>query len=231
MNTAMALRCVFGLMSLLASNVFAQTGTVKYITDAVFLEGELVHISDDSPTVAAAGQRLRTEIGHAEIYIATDSLLRLGMESEVEIVVIDAGSSTVRLIRGAIIVDAIKVKKSSPVVVLLNDTSTTITTKGTYRFDAAEEANSSLQVRRGKAVIADGSGDHLLKKGHAAAISTQGVSVHRFDEFPADELTAWHDERSRVIAEEVFLDRHDTLDLSGLPAESVVFGDRGGPRR
>jgi ferric-dicitrate binding protein FerR (iron transport regulator) len=223
MFTAMTYGRLLLLALLVAGNAFADgAGTVSYVEGAVFLQDELVQVNDDVPVVVTGGQTLRTEQGNAELYVTAGALLRLGADSNVEIVNADASSISVRLVSGSIVVGVSKAKKSGPVTVLLGESTTTITSKGEYRFDFADEGPSALQVRKGKATITDGDGDNQLKKKQAAAITSQGIAVASFDDFAGDQLTSWHEKRSEVVLAEVYLSRRDSLNVGGLPGDGTT---------
>ena len=179
-------------------------GTLNMVVGAVYLQDAPAQTDDDNPTIMAAGQRLRSAGGNAELFASPSSIIRLGTTAEVELVSSDEASATVRLLRGSIIVDVYKIKKSTPVTVICGEAVTTITSKGEYRFDAKEENASSLQVLKGKAMLAAAGNSQELKKKQMAAVSDGAVGVEKFSDFPSDALTIWHRRRAEIVNAEVF---------------------------
>lgn len=214
-----------------AAALAADPGSVNYVQGAVFLEDELVHVTERRPLDVAVGQTLRTEAGNAEMLATEYALIRFGEDTEVELVASDRESTTLRLREGSIIIDADKIDASRPLTVLIGDSTSVISSKGEYRFDVDEQAPTTLQVLRGKVVVTDRQTDHRLKKKQTAVMTAQGIQVTKSDGFPLDDLTLWHEDRTEVVGSQVFLDRRDALDMDGLPSRDVVFGDRKGYQR
>lgn len=181
-----------------------EPGKLNMVLGAVYLDADLPHFDDDNPTVMAAGQHLRASGGNAEMFSTAESMVRLGTTAEIELVSANEETSTIRLIKGSIIVDAYKIKKSSPVTIIVGDTETIIASKGEYRFDAKEDNASSLQVLKGKATLATGGNSQELKKKQMAAVTGGAVAVEKFDDFPSDALTIWHRRRAETVGAAVY---------------------------
>jgi len=179
-------------------------GTVNFVKGAVFLQDALVRVDDSNPPVIEVTQRLRSDEGNAEIFSTEGSFMRLAANSEVELVATDGTAATVRLHSGSIIIDAFKIKKSSPLTVLVGDTEITIASKGEFRFDIAGDSSSALHVLKGKVKLAAAGGSQELKKKQVAEVTVAGVQVAKFKDFAEDPLTAWHEQRSETIGASVY---------------------------
>lgn len=178
---------------------FGQAGEVQYVEGDVFVGDELVVVHAEKPPVLKLKRRLRTEAGNAEMLFALGSFVRVGTHSEIEMV--DAGltSATIRLHRGSIIIDVFKVWGADSLKVLVGESETVFTDGGEFRFDLAVDGMLSLHVLSGKGVLSALGDDQRLKKKQLAQLSGQGIAVDKFKNFPADFLTAWHEERAATI--------------------------------
>ena len=150
-------------------------GTVNFVKGVVFLQNNLVHVDEDNPPVIEVAQRLRSDKGNAEVFSTEGSFMRLAANSEVELVATDGTAATVRLHSGSIIIDAFKIKKSSPLIVLVGDTETTIASKGEFRFDISGDSSSALHVLKGKVMLAAAGSSQELKKKQVAEVTVAGV--------------------------------------------------------
>jgi ferric-dicitrate binding protein FerR (iron transport regulator) len=164
-------------------------------------------VDAEKPLVLKLKQRLRTEAGNAEMFFAIGSFVRVGTDSEIEMV--DAGltSATIRLHRGSIIIDVFKVWGADSLKVLVGESETVFTYGGEFRFDLAADGMLSLHVLSGKGVLSALGDDQKLKKKQLAQLSGQGIAVDKFKKFPADSLTAWHEERAATILASIPMDQ------------------------
>ena len=119
--------------------ISAKAGMINHIEGSVLLQDErLIEVRPGSLHLEA-GHRLRTEDGRAELLFAVGSYLRLGPQSEVEMVSAGLTSASVRVHRGSMIVDAYIVYDEDSLTVLVGEAEVRLLQKGLYRLDAAEE--------------------------------------------------------------------------------------------
>ncbi len=128
-------------------------GTVLYVEGAVFLKDAPVMIDPAQPTEMRNQQRLRTEQGNAEMLFALGSFIRLGANSELEMV--DAGltSATVRLHRGAMIVEAFRVWGGNSLKVLVGDHEIAVTDGGETRIALPDGGQPTVEVLSGSLLV------------------------------------------------------------------------------
>jgi hypothetical protein len=135
-------------------------GTVFFVEGAVFLRGDAVTINPAQPPEVRKAQHLRTEQGNAEMLFAMGSFIRLGADSEIEMVEAGLTSATVRLHRGAMIIEAFRVWGGNSLRVLVGDHQIALTDSGEMRIEVAEGGQPSVQVLSGGVTVTVASKDY-----------------------------------------------------------------------
>lgn len=105
-------------------------------------------------TVPVAGDKLRTDAhSHAELILLPDLFLRLDGNSEILLEALSNDAITIRLLRGAIILDAAKFDEKilPPLRVAGPATSVVIAEEGNYRFEV-RNGIEQVTVRKGKVI-------------------------------------------------------------------------------
>jgi hypothetical protein len=176
-------------------------GTVFFVEGAVFLEDAAVTINPALPTEVRNEQRLRTEQGNAEMLFALGSFMRLGANSEVEMV--DAGltSATVRLHRGAVIVEAFRVWGGNSLKVLAGDYEIAVSDAGEMRIEVPEGGQPSVEVLKGELLASSAGQEYKIKKKQSATLGAD-VQTAKIKELTADALTVWHEQRVKTVLAE-----------------------------
>ena len=208
--------------------ISAKPGLIHHIEGRVLLQGEPLLEIQRTFLHLEAGQRLRTEDGQVEVLFAVGSYLRLGPQSEVEMVSAGLTSASVRLHRGSMIVDAHSVYDEDSLTLLAGEAKVHLLKKGLYRLDAAEVEGSSLTVVQGNALLVSEGSESTIKKKRSIRFGKPDGAVFesRFKHWQEDELTAWHAKRASVIAQttakvDTRQDQHDEA-LLALPDRSRI---------
>ena len=197
----------FCLCFLAAAVAFGQAdtgrpGTVFFVEGAVSLENAPVTIDPARPTELRKGQRLRTEQGNAEMLFALGSFMRLGAGSDIEMVDSGLTSATVRLHRGAVIVEAFRVWGGNSLKLLAGDHQIAFTDPGEMRIGIAEGGQPSVEVLSGSVTVTTAGQDYKVKKKQSAALGPDGVQTAKIKAFTADALTSWHEQRAKTVLAE-----------------------------
>ena len=199
------MRLNFIALCLLAPAVaFAQAdsgrpGTVFFVEGDVFLKDAPVTINPALLPEVRDGQRLRTEQGNAEMLFALGSFIRLGADSEVEMVDAGLSSATVRLHRGAVIVEAFRTWGGDSLQVLVGDSKVCISEPGEMRIAADPH---SVEVLSGAVVVTSAGEEYKVKKKQSATLGPNGVQTAKIKGFAEDALTSWHEQRVKTVLAE-----------------------------
>ncbi|MDA0207776.1 MAG: FecR domain-containing protein [Acidobacteria bacterium] len=177
-------------------------GTVFFVEGAVFLQDAVVTIDPDQLPEVRNAQRLRTDQGNAELLFAMGSFIRLGADSEIEMVEAGLTSATVRLHRGAMIVEAFRVWGGNSLKVLVDDHQIAVTDPGEIRVEIAEGAQPSVEVLKGSVTVTTADKDYKVKKKQSAALAAEGVQTAKIKALTADALTSWHEQRAKTVLAE-----------------------------
>jgi hypothetical protein len=174
-------------------------GTIFFVEGAVFLKDAAVTIDPARPVEVRNEQRLRSEQGNAEMLFALGSFIRLGANSEIEMVEAGLTSATVRLHRGAMIIEAFRVWDGNSLKVLAGDAQVVLTDPGETRIEIAEGGQPSVEVLKGGVTVTTAGQDYKLKKKQSAALGPDGVQTAKIKALTADALTSWHEQRVKTV--------------------------------
>ena len=149
------------------------------------------------------GQDLRTEKGCAEVLFALAAYLRLGPNSEIEMVSAGLMSASIRLYRGSMIVDVRRIFDENSLAVFVRDLKMNIVKKGLYLFDNPVDGTASFRVSSGKAVVISSGAQREVKKKWSVHFSgpSDALVVERFVPSQEDELAVWSAKRAAVVAD------------------------------
>jgi len=161
-------------------------------------EWQQLSITDDLD----AGDRVRTaNDGRVEILLNPGSYLRVGGDSEVELLNNALESLEVRLLRGTAIVEAtgadgleLNINISTP------HTKLAIVRQGLYRLNVVPNDATELIVRKGRVILSD---SHTkVKGGNKVVFSATNVTVAKLtkEEKKGQDVDNWSKERAETLA-------------------------------
>lgn len=184
-----------------------ERGMLNYAEGKVFMQA-LPGVASGDRTTLYSGQRIWTEEGKAEMYFVFNSItfVRVGENSEVEIVHFSDDSATVRLHAGTMIVDTFGAKPTrfsayaaDPVKVKIGNAETSLSAMGESRFEATSRGEWSVQPLTGAAMVSEAGNELLIKKGRAAHSDSEGIEKVKATSLRHDSLKEWHQERMRQL--------------------------------
>lgn len=173
-------------------------GTIFFVDGAVFLKDAPVTVDPGHSTQVRSEERLRTEQGNAEMLFALGSFIRLGANSELEMVESGLSSATVRLRRGAMIVEAFRTWGGDSLKVLIGDDQITISDPGEMRIAVDPP---SVEVLSGAVAVTIDGNDYKVKKKQSATLVADAQTT-KIKTLTADALTAWHEQRVKTVLAE-----------------------------
>ena len=187
------------MISAKAGGINAVTGRAK-----VHMKGgadwQQLMVTDD----LEAGDMVRTEVGaRVEMLLNPGSYLRLGENSEFELVNNSLENLEVRLLRGTAIVEATGTDDTELLInISTPHTKLAIVRHGLYRLNVVPEGATELIVRKGRVMLND---SHTKVKGGNKVIfsSTSGVSVAKLqdaDKKDRNDVDVWSKERAEALA-------------------------------
>jgi len=205
--------------------ISAQAGGVNALTGRVLInrpgqaERELTDqdnlISGDSVTTGAGSS--------AEILLNPGSYLRLGEDSEFQLVDASLDKLALKLTKGSAIVEATGWDQMQLHIVLAtNQGGFVIGRAGVYRINAQSDA-SELMVRKGRVTIGDDS-THIVKQGNKVVLRKGAVLVSKLKNQEQDEFDLWSRQRAATLAHanEALASRAFNSYLAGLNSFSTL---------
>lgn len=187
--------------------ISAKAGGINAITGGATVSSrgggsnwEQLMITDD----LNSGDRVRTAYdGRVEILLNPGSYLRLGGNSEVELLDNSLANLEVRLLRGTAIVEAtgadgleLNIGISTP------HTRLAIVRQGLYRLNVVPEDATELIVRKGRVILSD---SHTkVKGGNKVVFSATNFSVAKLNDQEKkvkDDVEVWSKDRAKTLAQ------------------------------
>lgn len=179
--------------------VSAKPGAINYIEGTVAVNGKTVAINDIRAKFLGANDRLSTEKGKAELLLTPGVFLRVGSDSEIQMVSPSLTETQVELTRGEAMLEASGLVKDSNLQVIDHGSVTTIKKNGLYRFTA--DVPPTVAVFDGKAEVSLDDRIVKLKKGRQTVLAA-GATAQKFDrdQLKIGDLYAWSNVRSEYEA-------------------------------
>jgi FecR protein len=185
--------------------ISAKAGAINAITGGANVSSrgdsnwQQLMITDD----LNSGDRVRTDYdGRVEILLNPGAYLRLGGNSEIELVDNSLANLEVRLLRGTAIVEAtgadgleLNIGISTP------HTRLAIVRQGLYRLNVIPEDATELIVRKGSVILSD---THTkVKGGNKVIFNATNVSVAKLSnaDKKKDDMEVWSKDRAKTLAQ------------------------------
>jgi hypothetical protein len=176
-------------------------GAVNYIEGQVSLNGASLSPQATRSTVLEPNEKIDTGQGYAEVLLTPGTFLRIGHNSEVQMLSAGLTDTRVGLLRGSAMIEADQVMKGQDIAVVMNGATARVEKKGLYDFDANQQ---SVRVLDGKANVSENDRSTTLKKGDEVLLASNKPLKKRSFEVKAaenDPLYAWSGVRSEEEAE------------------------------
>lgn len=190
-------------------------GTIFFVDGRAFLKDVPVKIEPGRTVEVRNDQRLRTEQGNAEMLFALGSFIRLGANSEIEMIGSGLTSATVRLHRGAMIIEAFRTWGEDSLKVLAGDYQIAVTDRGVMRIEVPESGSPSVEVLNSAALASAAGQDYKVKKKQSAVLGPDGAQIAKIKALTADALTSWHEQRAETVLAETPKNERRKRDDSG----------------
>lgn len=159
------------------------------------------------------GRRLRTGDGRAELLLVPGSFVRIGRDSEIEMISAGLTSAVLRLHQGSLVVDLQTQFEKDAIGIQVADYEVRFRKTGLYRIDAEPGVSPQLRVVDGRARVEAESGDSFNVKSRQRAELDSGAVEKLADagEDPLDEWNAERHEEFAVLAEKVRKERYEGM--------------------
>lgn len=182
----------YGLSASAQTMVSAMAGYVYHVEGEVLIEGKRIQPKPEDFLHVQDGQALTTREGRVELMLTPGSFLRLGPNSQFEMV--DAGllSARMRLHSGNAVIDLFSVDDGENLVLEAGDSEIKFMSGGSYRIDANGDY-AVVKVRNGQAKV---SGQDLkprkLGGGRSLTLPIDpAAKAEKFNRSDPDPLTDW----------------------------------------
>ena len=179
--------------------VSARAGLIHYSDGRVLLnEKPIVHKVAQFQEVKE-NEYLRTERGRAEVLLTPGIFLRLGEDSQVQMLSSRLSDVRFRLLSGAAVIEADELDKSNHVTVVVGDSEVRILRTGLYRLDASEEEPARLRVIAGEALVEASGAEYRVKSKKEVELAGN-FEIKKFNVEDTDALDRWSKRRANNLA-------------------------------
>ena len=179
-----------------------RAGLIFHVEGKAQVVGESEPVSSDKRLRnLEAGEHLRTEAGRVEVILAPGLILRVGENTEFEMVKAHLSELTVRMISGSAILHVLSNTHSGSLSVLSGDKVVKFQKLGVYRLNVPAEKLLGLKVFGGQAVVSANGFEHKVRKKWSLALAASASShvLAKFDRSRKDSLDEWHRERVAAV--------------------------------
>lgn len=183
--------------------ISVRAGLLNYTDGCVLLEGKHIEYEPTHVVHLLPKQQLRTGDGYAEVLLGPEIFLRIGFESQIEMVSTDLTSPQVRLVKGLALIDANGLTDQGPLSVLVNDNEVRLVKKGLYRIELPKNGPGSLMVWDGQAIVVGTDRKKAIPERHQVELAgnIKDLAARRAERSKDDPLDMWSRERASTIAE------------------------------
>ena len=192
----------FFCASLLSSSAWAsippQPGVLNYVEWQAAIGGQVLGPNSVCNVKLSAGESLSTQNGKAELLLTPGVFLRIGGNSEIQMLSPDIVNTVLTLQRGRALVEVDRIYTSNNVRINENGASVQLTKAGLYDFDAD---HGQVRVFDGAAQVQAAGRNMDLKKDHELVLAGN-LKSHKFDEKAhQDDFFRWASLRSSYLAD------------------------------
>jgi hypothetical protein len=175
-------------------------GTVNYVEGQAALSGQSLGPGSAGFAVVEPNQAIDTQAGFVEVLLTPGAFLRVGHNSEVVVQSVGLANVQLQVVRGEAMIEATELVKGTLMQVNMSGSTTQITERGLYDFDANQQV---VKVLDGKAKLNEASRVKTIGKDHEVLLSNANLKSRDFDKqvAEADPLYVWSKARSEVEAE------------------------------
>ncbi len=150
-----------------------RAGLIFHVEGKAQVVGESEPISSDKRLRhLEAGEHLRTQEGRVEVVLAPGLILRVGENTEFEMVRAHLSEITVRMISGSAILHVVSSAHSGSLSVLSGDKVVKFQKLGVYRLNVPAPKSLGLKVFGGQAVVSANGFEHKVKKKRSLELAT-----------------------------------------------------------
>ncbi len=179
--------------------ISALAGYVHHAEGEVFLDNNRLEVEPADFLHVLEGQHLSTAAGQAEVMLTPEGFLRLGHDSEFEMISAGLASATVRLSSGSAVVDLVSVFDRDSVRLLVGETELRFLKPGVYRVDMLRECQPTVRVYAGRALVLTEEKERKVKAHNQAVLAGDELQIAAFDRTHRDALDEWSERRAAVI--------------------------------
>jgi hypothetical protein len=175
----------------------AVPGTVNYVEGQVSLNGNPIGTHQSGDTAMEAGQTLSTGQGKAEILLSPGAYLRVGSNSEVQMINPGLADPRVEILAGEAMLEVDAKPKMASLNVIERGADASVLKEGLYKFDSGE---GTIGVIDGKLSVMQNGQSKEFGKGKEIALNRADLKPESFDRKAEDELYRWSDVRASYEA-------------------------------
>lgn len=189
---------VAGSVSVWGQDVIsAHSGTIHYVEGKVTLDGDTVEPHFAQFPEVGNDHVLATEQGRAEVLMTPGVFLRLSEDSSFRMISNQLADTQIEILSGDALLEVDDLPKDNAITVKFLDSTTGLTRKGLYRFDAERHV---IRVYQGSASTNLGEHTASAHSGKEIKVENDKLVSDFFNAKDTDPFYRWAERRSEYIA-------------------------------
>src|SRR5712692_1944572 len=194
-----AVACLHPTVAVAQGIVSARAGLVHYSEGRVLLNEKPIVQKASQFEEVRDGEYLRTERGRSEVLLSPGIFLRLGEDSQIQMISGRLTDIRFRLLAGAAVVEVDEIGKDIAVTVGISDTQVQLIRTGIYRLDASEGEAPRLRVFAGEAIVTSNDAQYHVKAKKEIELAGN-FDIRKFDAEDTDPLDRWSKRRASYLS-------------------------------
>ena len=184
--------------------VSVRPGLIQHTEGTVLLRDRVKIPRHQNVVHLEEGRRLVTREGRAEVILSAGAILRIGPQSEVDMVRAEVSDIQIQLRKGSCLLDVRKRIGLDAITILAGQGSIRFSKKGLYRIDIPAESPPVVKVFRGAATVSMDAVEVMVRSKHSVVLAgpLDGADTEAFSTKERDEFDRWSQERASVLAQE-----------------------------
>lgn len=198
--TTLCIAMQFMATSLGAQGIVSVVGGMVYYAESdIFIDDKPVKFDSARRPHLKKSQKLRTEMGRAEVMLVYDGFARLAPYSDIELISVGSDSARVRLRKGTVVIALTEVWDKDSVAILVGDHEVKFHKGGVYRLEVSGTAPATVEVFQGKVSVVFNGDEKTVKGKRKMDLGNGSYVAVKFDHKNVDDFLKWHQARTDII--------------------------------
>lgn len=206
-----------------------QPGLLYYGEGEVTLNGQEIVPGPFEEMRLRPGGSIETAQGRAELLMGPEAVLRLNVDTRVELASADSGGFDLRIVRGEAQLDLLAPARKRSYAVHYGDALVEPLRRGIYHLAEGPDSTAQLVVYQGQARVLRADSPTAVGRGRALELADPASPPVRHPRRSDDYFIYWSQHRRDLLAAQRLASRPASAAGPDASVEGLLWGDREGP--